>query len=449
AVAAGEVVASRADCAGDLCHLSLQRLSGQDGRVLWSEALEVPSSRPRLFADAVAAGLRQGYGERRLRVPRLELEIREEDYRAFLDLKQRITQEGASDDALARLEALRRSAPSFVEAYSQEAKVARRLYQNTGEPRYLERGLAVAREAQRVAPADPRPLEVLFELELTAGHLDEAEAALAKLQEIDPAGSLLQRGLLAERRGHPQEALDLMHAAIRLQPSWQTLLTVANAEYRQSRYDEARRHLEELLARSPGNVEGLKTLAQIELLRHSERAVALLREAAKSDPGPNSLTNLGVALLLLRRYGEAESSLRQALALRPDAPDPILNLADCLTLLGRTAEARRLYARLAARNAAPGDWHALSVQAQALAHLGEAEKALEAIQQALRLSPDNSQLAYEAAVVYVLVGDRASALFQARKAAAQKVDANWFALPFFDPLRNEPAFQALTATPPR
>ncbi|HEY4594971.1 MAG TPA: hypothetical protein VIJ02_01115, partial [Thermoanaerobaculia bacterium] len=116
--------------------------------------------------------------------------------------------------------------------------------------------------------------------------------------------------------------------------------------------------------------------------------------------------------------------------------------------LGRTAEARSLYARLAARNAAPGDWNTLSVQAQALAHLEEAEKAVEAIQQALRLSPDNSQLAYEAAVVYVLVGDRASALFQARQAAAQKVDANWFALPFFDPLRNEPAFQALTRNTP-
>ena len=444
AVAAGEVVASRADCAGDLCHVSLQRLGGHDGRVLWSEALEVPSSRPRLFADAVAAGLRQGYGERKLRVPRLELEIQEEDYRAFLDLMQRLSREGASDDVLARLDALRKSAPSFVEAYSLEARVARRLYQETGEPRYRERGLAVAREAQRAAPADPRPLEILFELELAAGHLDQAEAALDKLQEIDPAGSLLQRGLLAERRGHPQEALELMQAAIRLQPSWQTLLTVANAEYRQSHYDEARRHLEELLARSPGNVDGLKTLAQIELLRHPERAVALLREAAKSDPGPDSLTNLGVALLLLRRYGEAESVLRQALALRPDDPDPILNLADCLTLLGRTAEARPLYARLAARQARPGDWHALSVQAQALAHLGETEKALEAIQQALRLSPDNSQLAYEAAVVYVLVGDRASALFQARQAAAKKVDANWFALPFFDPLRGDPAFQALT-----
>jgi len=175
--------------------------------------------------------------------------------------------------------------------------------------------------------------------------------------------------------------------------------------------------------------------------------VALLREAAKSDPGSASLTNLGFNLLLLGRYGEAEASLRQALALQPDDPAAALNLADCLTFLGRPAEARKLYAGIAEsapRRATPGDWSMLAVQAQAFAHLGEHEKSLAAIQQALRLTPDNGVLSYQAAVVYVLIGDRSSALFHARQAAAQKVDANWFALPFFDPLRNEPAFQALT-----
>ncbi len=446
AVAAGEVVTSRADCAGDLCHVSLQRLGGADGRVLWSQALEVLSSRPRLFADAVAASLRQGYGDRRLRVARLELEIEEKDYQTFLDLRRRLALEGASDDVLGRLKELRKNAPAFIEAYSQEAKVARRRYLETGETRYLEQGLAVVQEALRKAPGDPRPLEDRFELELSAGHLDAAEAALAGLEEIDPAGSLLQRGLLAERRGRPAEALDLMRASVRVQPSWPALLTLANAEYRQSRLDDAGRHLEELLARSPGNLDGLKTLAQIELLRNPERAVALLREAAKRDPGIGSLTNLGVNFLLLRRYGEAESSLRQALALKPDDPSAALNLADCLTLLGRKAEARKLYADIAlsaTRHATPGDWSMLAVQAQAFAHLGDTEKSLAAIQQALRLTPDNGQLSYEAAIVYVLIGDRGSALFHARQAAAQKVDANWFALPFFDPLRDEPAFQAL------
>ena len=449
AVAAGEVITSRADCAGDLCQVSLRRLGGQDGRVLWTDVLQALPSHPRLFADVVAAALRQGYGDRRLRIPRLELAIEEKDYRTFLDLKRRLTREGASDDVLARLDELRTRAPSFVEAYTQEAKVARRRYNETGDSRYLARGLAAVEDASRVAPGDPRPVEGRVELEMAAGHLDAAEAALAKLQEIDPAGSLLARGMLAESRGRPAEGLELMASAVHLQPSWMNLLSLANAEYRQSRFDDARRHAEELLARSPGNPEGLAMLVQIELLRNPERAVALLREAVKRDPGIGSLTNLGANLLLLRRYGEAEAVLRRALALRPEDPSAALNLADCLSFLGRPAEARKLYAGIAeaaARRTTPGDWSLLGVEAQAFAHVGETEKSLAALQQALRLTPNNGWLSYEAAVVYVVIGDHGSALYHARQAAAQKVDANWFALPFFDPLRKEPAFKALTRT---
>ncbi len=450
AMAAGEVVASQADCAGDLCQVSLRRLDGRDGRVLWSGALRLATSDPRLFANAVAASLRQGYGDHELRVPRLELEIDEQSYRTFLALRQRVANPKDFEEILTRLGELRQRAPSFLDAYVLEARLARRLYSDTGEERYLDRGLAMARRARELAPNNPQPLEALFFLNLNSGRFDEAEILLAQIEEIDPAAGLFRRGQLAERRGQPEKALKWMSEAVLLQPSWQNLLTLANTEYRQSRLDGARRHLEQLLERSPGNIEGLQALAQVELLRAPDRAVVLLQEAARRDPGPKSLTNLGVALLLLRRYGEAEKSLRQALALQPDDPSAGLNLADCLTLAGREDEARPLYVQVAAtaeRKATSGHWQLLSVEAQALAHLGETVKAIGAIQQALRLTPDNAQLAYEAAVVYVLVGDRGSALFQVQQAASRGVGAHWFALPFFDPLRGEPGFPSSELSP--
>jgi tetratricopeptide (TPR) repeat protein len=349
AVAAGEVIASRADCAGELCQVTLQRLAGGDGRVLGSEALTLPSSQPKLFADSAAAALRHVYADRRLRVARLGLAIDEADYRAFFDLRQRIAKGEVDEAILTRLDELRGRAPDFLEAYTLEARVARRLHHDTGERRYLDRGLAVAREAlpRAEAAGDPAPFQALIDLDRDAGRLDDAEAVLARLYEIDPAGSLLQRGQLAKQRGHPEEALELLHAAVRLQPSRATLITVANVEYELSRFDDARRHAGEALARSPGDAASLNLLAQIELLRNPDQAVALLRAAVKSDPGSLSLNNLGASLLFLRRYGEAEAILRKALALQPEALDPALNLADCLTLLGRTAEARTLYARLA------------------------------------------------------------------------------------------------------
>ena len=446
AVAASEAVASRADCDGDLCQVSLSRLAGRDGRVLWTEALQLPPSKPRLFADAVAVSLRSGYSARDLRVPRLELETGDEDYRAYLDLRRQAEDPGAYEEVLDRLGALRRKAPAFLEVYSLEANVARRLYVLKGDRSYLERGIDVAREAQERAPGDPRPLANLFDLYLYAGRYEEAGGVLSRLARTDPAGSLLRQGQLAERQGHPQQALELLAAAVRLQPSWRSLLILANAEYRQGRLDDARRHLSELLRRAPGNLEGLKALAQIELLHDPDRAVLLLRQIAAARPDADSLTNLGVSLLLRRRYGEAEASFRGALARQPGSPAATLDLADSLLLQGRSAEARALYASLVAdadRNPR-SDWGSLGTKAQALAHLGQPDPAVAAIQQALRLTPDNAQLAYEAALVYALVGDPSSAVFHAQRAAAGGVDAYWFALPFFDSLRGKPAFQALT-----
>ncbi|HSF43904.1 MAG TPA: protein kinase [Thermoanaerobaculia bacterium] len=446
AVAAGEIVASQAECAGDLCQVSLRRLDGRDGRILWSAPLRLPFYDPRLFANAVAASLRQGYAEHGLRVPRLELEIGEEDYRAFLALRVSLAAAGDPAEILTRLGELRQRTPGFLDACVLEAKVARNLYQDTGATRYLERGLAVAEEARRIAPDDYQPLDILFLLNLDSGRLDEAERVLARMEELDPAGSLLRRGQLSEKRGQPEEALRQMAEAVRLRPSWQTLLTLANAEYRQGRLDEARRHLDQLLERSPGNVKGLQALIQIEMLQDPGRAIPLLREVARRDPGPEHLTNLGLALLLVRRYGEAERSLREALRLQPGDPSASLNLADCLTFAGRKPAARELYLRIVEdpRTLAAGNWRLLAVRAQALAHLGQTVQAVETIQQALRMTPDNPELAYEAAVVYVLVGDRGSALFHARQAASHGIAPHWFTLPFFDPLRGEPTFQALT-----
>jgi eukaryotic-like serine/threonine-protein kinase len=443
AVAAGEVVSSRADCNGDLCQVELRRVGGGDGRVLWSDSQRLPTSNPQLFADAVAASLRQGYADRDLRVSRLELQVSEQDYRAYLELRRRVGDPAALEGILSQLGELRQRAPKFLDAYMLETWVASRRYTDSGDKRYMEKALAVAKQALDVAPGDPRPLASLFSLYLNAGRLDDAELILKRMQEVDPAGSLLRRGQLAERQGRPDEALRLMSEAARVQPSWSNLLTVANAEYRLGRLEAAKGHLGELLKRSPGNAEGLTVLAQIELLSDPNRAIALLRQASRSDPSPRSLSNLGVALLLLRRYDEAERSLRQATALQPEDPTTGLNLADCLTLQGRAAEARPLYARVVAtaeRVGTPGNWQLLAVKAQALAHLGETVKAVEAIQQALRLTPDSAQLAYEAAVVYVLLGDRGSALFHTRQALAHGVEATLFALPFFDPIRGEPAF---------
>ncbi|MCB1054953.1 MAG: hypothetical protein KDD11_05505, partial [Acidobacteria bacterium] len=87
--------------------------------------------------------------------------------------------------------------------------------------------------------------------------------------------------------------------------------------------------------------------------------------------------------------------------------------------------------------------------AQALAHLGERRQAVAAVQRALQLAPDDSQVAYEAAVVYSLVGDTASAVVSAERALRLGYGTRWFSFPWFDEVRADPEVaRSLGATPP-
>ena len=84
-----------------------------------------------------------------------------------------------------------------------------------------------------------------------------------------------------------------------------------------------------------------------------------------------------------------------------------------------------------------------STLAQALAHLGRGPEAVEAIQEALQLAPKNAQVAYEAALVYALLGEESSALSNARRAIALGCEPRWFGFPWFATLRARPDFRAL------
>ena len=452
--AAGEVMTAGAECTASVCQLTLRRLGARDGRVVRQEGLRISLGSSTLNASAVAAAVRRAYSERRLARSLPELRISEAGYGRYLGLLQALeTQRRPLDSIAADLAALERQEPEFVDAWLLDARLSSHLFERSSDPAQLARGLAAARRARELAADDPRPLASLFDLTLASGKLDEAAALLADFRRASPSVSevLLREARLAERRGDAAGALARLTELVAQQPSWQYLLTLANHETKAGRLADARRHLAELLRRYPGNRQGLLQLASLELMQgDAARGVALFSALAQRSPDLESLGNLGTALLLVRRYAEAESALRQALDRAPGDPRATLNLADALLLRGRVGEARDLYRRLAE----PGGPTAASaagasLRAQALAHLGQPGAAVEAMQQALLRSPGDPQLAYEAALVYALVEDRASALVYAEKATAGGVEAGWFRFPWFDALRRDPGFaRRIAGSPP-
>jgi Flp pilus assembly protein TadD len=87
----------------------------------------------------------------------------------------------------------------------------------------------------------------------------------------------------------------------------------------------------------------------------------------------------------------------------------------------------------------------LTVKAQALAHLGRGREAVAAVQQALRLAPNDAPVAYEASLVYAVLSEDDSALANAERALALGYGTRWFSFPWFETLRRDPEFQRLLA----
>src|SRR6185369_10415208 len=216
--------------------------------------------------------------------------------------------------------------------------------------------------------------------------------------------------------------------------------------YRHGDVAGARREMEAGLALAPEHYNGLSSLAQLELASGDpKRAAELYEKLVRRSPETTELNNLGTAYLLAGRYADAARRFQDALALTPSSPSALLNLADAELLAGRREEAATLYRKVLEQvDKDPQPEKLLTVRAQALAHLNRAPEAVAAVQEALRLDPESPYKAYEASLVFTLVGDQASALWNAKRALDRGFDPRWFAFPWFDPLRA----QLANLTPP-
>ncbi|HEX4966796.1 MAG TPA: protein kinase, partial [Thermoanaerobaculia bacterium] len=290
ATAAGEVLAARLDCPGEVCRISLSRIAGRDGRLLWTASFSVAVDQQSLLPAAVQGNLRQGYAERRALASWTGTEARPEDYTEYLRLRRAydLREKGFSPAELStRLAALRETSPRFVEAYQFESEIWEAQYVESQDPEDLERGIALLVKAHELAPQDPRLLLGEFGLALRGRRFDRAESALHDFEALLPGDPriLVARGRLLTAMGKPEQAVPLFEAAVRRQPSWRNLFFLADAQYHLGRFAAARDQLSRLLEQYPDHYAAQSKLAQIELLYGSvERAMELYQSLIRRNP---------------------------------------------------------------------------------------------------------------------------------------------------------------------
>ena len=85
------------------------------------------------------------------------------------------------------------------------------------------------------------------------------------------------------------------------------------------------------------------------------------------------------------------------------------------------------------------------IAAQANAQIGNYQNAIELISEAIKLTPENGETAFIAAIVYTLAGEKLSAITQIKHALNNDMGRMWFTLPWFKPLCDNRSFRDLMA----
>ena len=429
---------SELSCFPSHCQVLLKQIDATDGSTVWSRRFNDPTANLLSMRHLVSERVRQ---ELTAFSPRGEQAtyVRPEDYETWLGVVlQYRTQSVATEELLGTLAQVRESSPKFLEAYQYAASMLRQRFVVGRDPNDLEEATGLLEKALEVSDQNPLVHRQLALLSIEAGRLEEAERALEAVERLDPGDATYyaHRSMLLERQGHSDEALASMREAVERQGSSERWMDLAMMEYRQGNFEAARSAADAALARDPEDYGVLSRSAEIELAGGSlERAAELFEALVERARGESELTNLGVVYLLLERLDDAIRLFEEALELAPTSPYARLNLADALALRGDAEAAAEYYRQTLERiEADPDPDHLLTVGAQALAHLGRNEEAVGAVQRAIRLEPDNPQTQFEAAVVYVVVGERTSALLHARRALELGVERRWFDFPWFEPI---------------
>jgi eukaryotic-like serine/threonine-protein kinase len=451
--AADEVVTSKLSCRAETCRISLNRVRGGDGALLWSESFDVPTDDFYLVATAVENQLRRGYADYSARKGDPDLAVNGADLKEFLRLRQNYDKRKSLpvETILAKLAEIRGRSPRFIDTYLFEANILRRRFYETRDTGELDRALALVQQARNLAPENPQPLFVLVDVAIAGQKLELAEGAIDSLQKLIPGDVQLldRRANLLSARGQAEEAIALLGTAAARHPSVKRLYALAQMEYKQGRIAAAREHLQQLLARSPNDFNGLSLLAVIELWNGNvDRAARIFSSLLQRNFRPSEASNLAMAYFLLHRNADAARILQRVLAEDPNNPFYMLNLADAYLLTGHDAEARSLYrqvAELIEKDPQAATPQSLTVKGQALAHLGQGRQAVASVQEALRLAPDDGPVSFEAALVYALLGEDDSSLVNMERALKLGAEPRWFSFPWFDKLRSHPEFQSLLA----
>ncbi|WP_226642613.1 serine/threonine-protein kinase [Microbulbifer variabilis] len=440
-----DALLGRLNCTKKRCNAELQRIDPSNGRVKrrknfdflslnesrWDSQLSAQKNVTELFPEAYNLGFDQDF------------KMEPEDFDIYLSMAEILNKpsELVKDEDLEKIEEQIIKYPDNIYLYSLFTEASVNRYRVTGNNKLLSKALTILSSAE----STPRNQAALLHNKLVIKSLGNDkkgfESTLKQLQKLGyPSAELfLQHARFLYMQGDHKNGLIYAEKAYALNPNGETLYTIAVNQVSGANYVAAKSTLEKMIKIYPEKWVAFSLLGVVELelgnLEKAEKAITTIPEENRTW---RTKSNLATSLFLQGKYHEA---LKNYMEIQHSTPDNILilsQIAEVSLMLSNKTQSNKYFIKVLALTDTESDRVSKRYKAQALAYLGETAKSINLITDLLRETPDDTFIQYTAAQVYALAGELQSASYHLERLLAQGMGAEWFILPPFQSLCNEP-----------
>jgi tetratricopeptide (TPR) repeat protein len=351
-------------------------------------------------------------------------------------------------------EALKRDS-NFALAYASLADACLTMYHETQDSAWIRKATEAAQQSQRLDDSLIEAHLSLGNVYRETGKTDEAIKEFRRALQLSPKCDICYRriGQVYVAAGMKDQAIRAFQNAITLNPYFWSNYNELGDAYNQfgenTKALVAFRHVVEL---DPANPLGHQNIgAAYFSLGKYEESILEFEDAIALQPDADVYTDLGEALLYLKRYPEALEALQKAAEMHPNDEVVLGNLADGYRYSGQDKKAMDGYDLAIARatrnlEVNPKNATALGNLGLYYAKKGEISLAGHYIRRARAIDSSDVQLAYDEAVIYVLANQPDLAIRSLRSALEKGNAAEQAALePEFGSLQSNPNFKKLVS----
>ncbi len=371
-------------------------------------------------------------------------------------LQRRNSSKGDLDLAIQMFQKAVALDPKYTLAYAGLGEAYWKKYRDTHDTQWVQ---PAETSCQRALALNQQlaPVHLTFGIiKAGTGHHEEAIAELNKAIALEPSNAAAygELGAVYETTGRLAEAESNFKKATELRPGdWTSFNDAGRFYFRQGRYQEAIPLFRKITELAPDHSSGYTNLGSAFWMNGQlEDAATKFQKSLTLRPTASAYSSLGTVYFFLDRCAEAVPLMEKAAELSPKNEQVWGNLGDVYACVPqKKSDAARAYRRavelgqerLAVNS---NDAEVLSVMALYQAKLGNKKESVANIKKASQLAPGNRKVAWEAAVIYELGGDRDRALeaLQVALRSGQPVE-EVLREPALAKLRNDPRYATLMA----